>query len=84
MFLLPYIRRARARTVDVFPVPGGPYRRRCGNRFRPVSFHSFSFPFSTYVCINELIDGGKDILVARDVIESVRPVFLYPKMMSDK
>lgn len=84
MFLLPYIRRARARTVDVFPVPGGPYRRRCGNRFRPISFRSFTFPLSTYICINKLIDGRKDILVARDVIESIRSVFLYPEMMSNK
>jgi len=84
MFLLPYIRRARARTVEVFPVPGGPYRRRCGNRFHPISFRSFTLPLSTYICINELVNGGKDVLVARDVIEGVRPVFLYPEMMSDK
>jgi len=31
IFLFPYIRRARAKTVDVLPVPGGPYKRRCGN-----------------------------------------------------
>lgn len=56
MFLLPYIRRARAKTVDVFPVPGGPYRRRCGNRFRPVSFSSGTFLQSTYICIDKLVD----------------------------
>lgn len=28
MFLLPYMRLASARIVDVLPVPGGPYRRR--------------------------------------------------------
>lgn len=31
------MRRANARIVDVFPVPGGPYRRRCGKRCR---YHS--------------------------------------------
>lgn len=29
---------AQARMVDVFPVPGGPYRRRCGRRSSLINF----------------------------------------------
>ena len=33
----PYSLRATARMVDVLPVPGGPYNKRCGNLFSVVS-----------------------------------------------
>lgn len=36
IFWLPYIRRAKARIVEVLPVPGGPYRSRCGKRCGPL------------------------------------------------
>lgn len=32
IFFGPYICRARARIVEVLPVPGGPYNSKCGSR----------------------------------------------------
>lgn len=61
IFLVPYIRRANARIVDVLPVPGGPYSKRCGSLY-PLflvyssSMHSPQIPSLSYFRVNKSID----------------------------
>lgn len=82
IFLLPYIRRANARIVEVFPVPGGPYRRRWGRRYEHVSAVAVCVGSSIDIGIHEFVDGSEDILVARHIVKGLRSVFLHPFHLS--
>jgi hypothetical protein len=39
--------------------------------------------WETYICIDELVDRGQNIMVARDILKRIRAVFLNPTTVSE-